>query len=364
MPLFPLKILDRRALNLAPSKPRTFEIRLQDLTSSLAYRPGDSLELKLHNPAALVDPLLETILEQITLVPQQNLQELAQIKTKLLKSLREEKELSKLPTTSLRKLCSYFSIEEEQYLHHIETSNERSTPRQLLAFAAKWGRWTHWSLEPFLALLPKKASRLYSLASAPSTDQEILILMVRHQQGPGWVGACSHTLCYELPQESQIEGAIHPSRQFYDDDLSRDAIMIGAGTGLAPYRSMLLERKEARSRAKQWLIFGEREQACDFYYQELWRQLSSHIDLKVSTAFSRDQKEKFYVQDLLWLEKKSLWAAIKKGALLFLCGDAKAMAKGVEEVLKRVAKELGGESDPEKWLRQLVRSRQLRKDVY
>ena len=188
--------------------------------------------------------------------------------------------------------------------------------------------------------------------------------MIGHHKDPQglWYGACSHSLCYDLPLHSLVKTWIHPSRKFCDLDPERDLVMIGAGTGLAPYRSFLLERVHQKSTAHHYLFFGERHKETDFYYKELWENLS--IPLQINTAFSRDQKEKIYVQDRLWQQKETIWKLLEKNALFLLCGDAMHMAKDVESTLCTIASTLGKQTDTKSWLRNLVRSGQLCKDVY
>lgn len=367
-------MLKRRSLHhsrVPIDQARTFEILLSRDQSRLSFQAGDSLAIATENPSITTGPYL-------------HLFEKKQSTTNLCQDALEHAfthsvELSKLPSFNFQKLAKLFCLSEEEAqslqeganalynLSFCEKTWSQSLLYRALAFTLEYKKeiWSRLDLKDFLSCLPKLAPRLYSIASSPSTEKDEIRLMVGHHRHPQglWYGACSHSLCYEKQLGSQIKTWIHPARRFHDPDPNRDLVMIGAGTGLAPYRSFLLERENKKnSSAKHWLFFGERHENEDFYYRDLWDQLS--IELKVTTAFSRDQKEKVYVQHRLWEEKEAIWKCIEEGALFMLCGDAHHMAKDVEATLCRIAETAGKIEDTKTWLRQLVRSGQLLKDVY
>ena len=115
--------------------------------------------------------------------------------------------------------------------------------------------------------------------------------------------------------------------------------MIGPGTGIAPFRAFLQERIARGAKGKNWLFFGERNRACDFYYEEEWLSCLYQGCLRLDAAFSRDQDPKVYVQDLLQSHAKEVYAWIDEGAHLYICGDAKKMAKDVTAILKKILQE-------------------------
>jgi sulfite reductase (NADPH) flavoprotein alpha-component len=133
-------------------------------------------------------------------------------------------------------------------------------------------------------------------------------------------------------------------------------IMIGPGTGVAPYRAFLQNDPEG----SHWLFFGERNRAYDFYYEDFF---TSRPHLRLSTAFSRDQKEKRYVQHCLLEEGADVWEWITSGASIFICGDAKQMAKDVTAALETIITQHGGE-DGQTFLRALRKEGRLQLDVY
>ncbi|MBI3900566.1 MAG: sulfite reductase subunit alpha, partial [Chlamydiia bacterium] len=140
----------------------------------------------------------------------------------------------------------------------------------------------------------------------------------------------------------------------------------GPGTGVAPFRAFLQERIARQAEGKNWLFFGERNRATDFYYGDFFTQLEQKGKLRLSLAFSRDTDQKVYVQHLMLKEKKSLWNWIQEGAILYVCGDAEKMAKEVDQVLHQIAKEAGGLSEEESrhYIKQMRLDKRYHIDVY
>lgn len=372
-------ILSRKSLHnssgSSPAKPRTFEVVIQRDPQQLPFMPGDSLAIATENPSVTTKPYIDLFLVAFAKNSFQYI-----TKDALSTAFTSTVELSKFPSFNFQKLAKLFALQpeticdlEENNCPPISSENavdpslyHQSLLYRTLAWTLEKQKeiWSMLRIEELVAALPKLAPRLYSIASSPTLEENIVRLMIGHHKHPEglWFGACSHSLCYEKEIGSALNVWIHPARKFRDLNSERDLVMIGAGTGLAPYRSFLLEREHNKSRALHWLFFGERHREKDFYYEEIWKELS--IDLKVTTAFSRDQKEKVYVQHRLWEEKEAVWQLIAKGALFLLCGDAHKMAKDVEATLCKIAQSVGGIEDTKTWLRQLVRSGQLCKDVY
>lgn len=142
--------------------------------------------------------------------------------------------------------------------------------------------------------------------------------------------------------------------------------MIGPGTGVAPYRAFLQQRLETDAKGKNWLFFGERQRAYDFYYESFFTDLAKRDFLRLDCAFSRDQESKVYVQDLLQKEGVDIWKWIQDGAMIYVCGDAHRMAKDVTATLHDIAAKEGNLSDQDakNFIRQLRKDKRLLLDVY
>ena len=149
-----------------------------------------------------------------------------------------------------------------------------------------------------------------------------------------------------------------------DDDLP--AIMIGPGTGVAPFRAFLEEREARGAKGANWLFFGEQKRATDFLYEDQivdWQRRG--VLKKLDLAFSRDQSEKIYVQHRMRENAAELWAWLDKGAHFYVCGDAKRMAKDVEDTLLEIAAQQGGKGTAAKaWLDGLAKAGRYQRDVY
>jgi len=150
-------------------------------------------------------------------------------------------------------------------------------------------------------------------------------------------------------------------------DGGRPVIMVGPGTGVAPFRGFLHERLATGAAGKNWLFFGEQRAATDFYYRdELEQMLSTGHLTKLSTAFSRDQADKIYVQNRMLESAAELWAWLEDGAHFYVCGDASRMAKDVDDALHKIIESAGGKSTEEAkaYVAKLKSDKRYQRDVY
>ncbi len=219
-----------------------------------------------------------------------------------------------------------------------------------------------------LPLLP----RFYSIANSDKVypgEIHLLVAYVQyHLNGQTRHGVGSHFLCdLAQIQETPIPIYLQPSNHFtLPPDPEASLIMIGPGTGVAPYRAFLQERIANQASGRNWLIFGERNRASDFYYESFWKDLEKQNRLRLDLAFSRDANEKVYVQHKMYEHRKSLWKWIEEGAYLYVCGDATRMAKDVDAMLHQIAREEGNmsEEDARLYLKKLRKERRCLADVY
>ena len=142
--------------------------------------------------------------------------------------------------------------------------------------------------------------------------------------------------------------------------------MIGPGTGVAPYRAFLQERQNTKAKGENWLVFGECHRKTDYYYEEYFESLHKKKFLKINLAFSRDQEKKIYVQDRLMENSFSVWKLIESGGTVFVCGDAKRMAKDVSATLQIILEKEGNLStqDARSFMKEMRRGHKLLMDVY
>jgi sulfite reductase (NADPH) flavoprotein alpha-component len=228
-----------------------------------------------------------------------------------------------------------------------------------------------WDAQALVAALRPLAPRMYSIASSLSqVDNEVHLTVDRlHYQSEGearW-GVASHHLC-ALDEGDSVPVFIEANDRFrLPADSSRDVIMIGPGTGVAPFRAFVQERAASGARGRNWLFFGNPHRRSDFLYQLEWRQaLKNGVLTLLEVAFSRDQAHKVYVQHRIAEHGRELWDWLQCGAHLYVCGDADRMAPDVHQALLEVAVAHGGRSreEADDWLKSLAAEGRYVRDVY
>jgi sulfite reductase (NADPH) flavoprotein alpha-component len=219
-------------------------------------------------------------------------------------------------------------------------------------------------------LLRPLPGRLYSVASSLKAHQgeaHLLVGAVRWSSyGKPRKGVTSTFLADRRRTGDRAKIYIRPNRHFgLPADDSRPIIMIGAGTGVAPYRGFIEERAETNAPGKSWLFFGERNFSFDFLYQLEWQDhLASGALSRIDVAFSRDQPEKIYVQTRLWERRAEILGWVEEGAHIYVCGDEKGMAKDVDATLVKILAGEKSEDEGRAKLKELTKAGRYQRDVY
>jgi sulfite reductase (NADPH) flavoprotein alpha-component len=224
----------------------------------------------------------------------------------------------------------------------------------------------------FVALLKPLAPRMYSIASSPKAhagQAHLTINVVRYESfDRARKGVASTFLADRAGAETPVPVFIQAAHGFrLPADGSIPIIMVGPGTGVAPFRAFLHERRAAAAKGRNWLFFGEQRAATDFYYRdELEKMFSDGHLTKLSTAFSRDQAEKIYVQNRMLENAAELWSWLESGAHFYVCGDASRMAKDVDDALHKTIETAGGKSadDAKAYVAKLMANKRYQRDVY
>lgn len=221
--------------------------------------------------------------------------------------------------------------------------------------------------ETFLQQLEPTTPRLYSIASSLETvDGEIHLTVAKDAFSIAEelrYGLCSDHLC-ALKAGDKIEFYIHQNDQFRLPDDDKDVIMIGPGTGIAPFRAFLSERESAGASGRNWLFYGDQHFTSDFLYQtELQQWLERGVLSALDVAFSRDQAEKIYVQHKIQARAAEFIQWLEKGAFLYVCG-AKKMSEDVEKTILDLIRSAGTSQDPASYLNELKSNGRYLKDVY
>jgi sulfite reductase (NADPH) flavoprotein alpha-component len=243
---------------------------------------------------------------------------------------------------------------------------------------------SHFDISPFLSGMPsahtcaadlvaplrKLQHRLYSISSSPKAhpgEVHLTVGIVRYElDGKPRKGVCSTFLADRA--DGTVPVFIHKSPGFrLPPDPSKPVIMVGPGTGIAPFRAFLEERKHTTPGGKNWLFFGDQRVATDFLYRdELETMFNEGVLTRLDTAFSRDQEQKIYVQNRMHERAAELWEWLEMGAFFYVCGDAKRMAKDVDAMLHRIIAEQGGLSETEAraYVNHLKSEKRYQRDVY
>ena len=367
---FPAKLKTNRSLTGPGSAKDTrhFEIDLAD--SGLAYEVGDSLGVFPTNNPVLVEEILGALgftgEEEVT-DPNGNT-----IK------IREALTRSYVITEKDKKLLAAIAEKDPTAAHFIPMTTPEGRA-ELEAYVA--GREVidpllahpaaKFTPEEFVKCLRKLQPRLYSIASsqkANPSEVHLTVAAVRYEtHGRKREGVCS-TFLSDRADNVPVPVFVHTAKHFrVPEDPSTHAIMVGPGTGIAPFMAFLQERKATGATGKNWLFFGDQKSATDFLYREeleAWQQ--EGVLHKLSTAFSRDQAEKVYVQHRMLEEAEELFAWLEQGGYFYICGDASRMAKDVDTALHQVVEKAGGKSPEEAaaYVEELKKSKRYRKDVY
>jgi sulfite reductase (NADPH) flavoprotein alpha-component len=218
----------------------------------------------------------------------------------------------------------------------------------------------------------KLMPRLYSIASSPRVyplEIHLTVAVARYEtNGRGRVGVCT-TFLADRVNVGGTPTPVFVSHSHFapPEDGSRDAIMVGPGTGVAPFRAFLQDREASGAKGRNWLFFGDQKRATDFLYEGDWMRWKANGALtRLDTAFSRDQLDKIYVQDRMRENAGELWSWIKAGAYFYVCGDAKRMAKDVDVALHDVIAGTGGMTTGAavEYVKMMKKEKRYQRDVY
>lgn len=346
----------------ANKETRLFSLALAD--SGLNYEAGDALGVWPRNCPELVGELLDlTGLGADTTV---NVDKLGEVP--LHQALTEHFEIARPNSDTLAFIAERSS---NPALKQLLGSERKAELKDWL-----WGRQLADVLQEFpldcsaselLATLKRLQPRLYSIASSPKAhphEVHLTVAAVRYGKRKG----VSSTFLADRAENGEVPVFVQPSKYFRAPaDGNLPMIMIGPGTGVAPFRAFLQERRARGDQGRNWLFFGEQHAASDFYYrEELEGMQRDGLLNQLSLAFSRDQPEKIYVQDRIREQGADLWRWLQEGAQLYICGDASRMAKDVDQALRQVAQSHGGlsaDSAADYW-RQLSEQKRYLRDVY
>ena len=334
--------------------------------SDLHYQAGDALGVWFDNDPQLVDEILS--LAQIDPTTEVTIERKTQtISTALLSHL----ELTQNTPAFVK---GYAALANNEQLNDLVADNQalqelvQRTPivDVLHKFPAKL------TAEQLVSLLRPLTPRLYSISSSPAEVGEevhLTVGVVRFEhEGRARSGAASSFLADRVEEDGAVRVFVEHNDNFrLPNDMTKPIIMVGSGTGVAPFRAFMQQRVADEASGKNWLIFGNPHFASDFLYQTEWQQFAKEGFLhKYDFAWSRDQEKKIYVQDKIRENSTALWQWLQEGAYFYVCGDASKMAKDVEQALLDVIAKEGNLSpdEAEDYLNELREEKRYQRDVY
>ncbi|CAQ82769.1 MULTISPECIES: NADPH-dependent assimilatory sulfite reductase flavoprotein subunit [Photorhabdus] len=343
---------------------RHIEIDLGD--SGLRYQPGDALGVWFENDPDLVDEVLNLLWLKGTEQVEVNGQKLS-----LREALLSHVELTQNTSVIVEKYAVLAKDEKLLSLVADKQALQQYANNKPIADMIREAA-SQPEAQQFIDLLRPLTPRLYSISSSQAeveNEVHITVGVVRYEiDGRARTGGASGYLADRLSEEDDIRIFIEHNDNFrLPTDPQTPVIMIGPGTGIAPFRAFMQQREADGAEGKNWLFFGNPHFTEDFLYQVEWqRYVKDGLLTRIDLAWSRDQQHKVYVQDKLREQGEEVWRWIKEGAHLYVCGDANRMAKDVEHALLDIVSEHGGmdTEQADEFLSELRLERRYQRDVY
>jgi len=363
---YPARLAVRRELTTAASDKdvRHFELDLGD--SGITWQPGDTVGVLVRNSTVLAEEILAACgVSAASIVADEH------YSGPVITALEELWELTKVHPGFIKR---YAACSSAAALGEIAANpalmREYVASRQIVDVIKEYPATL--TGEQLLSCLRQLMPRQYSIASSQRTRPQTIDLtinMVRYPQGDSWrYGAGSHYLGWQLEIGDPLPLYVVPNAGFrLPADDSIPVIMIGPGTGIAPFRAFLQERHARQARGPNWLFFGNPHRASDFLYgDELLTFAHEGILTQLDLAFSRDHAEKRYVQHLMLEQGEQFYAWLQQGAHVYVCGDAKHMAEDVQQALLAIIESQGGmdSTAARQYLVNLRKAGRYQRDVY
>jgi len=366
---FPSRLVTNLKLNGTGSAKDTrhFEFSLEG--SGLTYEAGDALCVRPTNCAELAEEILRALsCSGEEAVPDRDGKEVS-----LREALLHHYEITRIPTPFLKAMAERTGDAELIKVSSPAANGELSKflyGREVIDLLHAH-RSAKFAPKEFVALLRKLPPRLYSISSSPKAHPgqvHLCVGVVRYDSlGRPRKGVCSTFLAERVPAGGVVPVFTHSNKAFRLPVPDAPLIMVGPGTGIAPFRGFLEERQATGAKGKNWLFFGDQKSSTDFLYREQMGEFQKNgLLTRLDLAWSRDQDEKIYVQARMLEHAKEVWAWLEEGASFCVCGDASRMAKDVDAALHQVIERAGGKSAEQanEYVNQLKAQKRYQRDVY
>lgn len=366
---FAARLVGNRKLNATESAKDTRHLEISLEGSGLNYEVGDALGVVPRNSPALV----EEILAALNFDGEEPVRNGGPSEIPLRKALLEHFEIRQIGTSLLEAVAVRASDSRLKEL--LEEKNKPARDQFLFGrevidllvanLDAKF------SAKEFVSFLRKLNPRLYSIASSLKKHPgqvHLTVDAVRYETyGRKREGVCSTFLADRVGNDTPVPVFLQASHGFrLPANSETPIIMVGPGTGIAPFRAFIEEREAVGAKGKNWLFFGHQHAASDFFYRDELKRSQEQGFLKLTTAFSRDQAEKVYVQHRLVENAREVWSWLNEGAHFYVCGDASRMAKDVDAALHKIAETAGrlSSDNAAAYVSDLRKTKRYQRDVY
>ena len=351
-------LLVNQKLNKEGSQKDTRHFVISLKGSDIEYLPGDSLYVFPENEEKLVNQILDNL-------------DLVNSREEEFERFTKEVNITR-PSTKLFKLIES-KLPDAQKVDPKELAapyEGYSVVNVILEMKEKYGM--KFTTNEIAENSSKLMARAYSIASSLSAHpEEVHLCIARVEEeinGQKILGVCSNYLSERVSLNGKnLRIYLHVNERFrLPENPETDIIMVGPGTGIAPFRAFIEERNSQRDKGqsvgKDWLFFGDQRAAFDFLYEDEFKEYQEKYNLKVTTAFSRDQEEKIYVQHRMLENGDEIFKMLEAGAHFFVCGDARRMAKDVDAALREIATKNGKDAD--EYMKALKDSGRYQRDIY
>ena len=365
---FPATVVGVRSVTKPGSAKETIHVDYSLEGSGMSYVTGDALGVIPCNDPALVDALIAALgLDATTEVPT------ATGTATLKEALTTSYDITNLKKAVLNKWNAVAnSTKLAAILEDKDALKDYCWGRDLLDVATDPEMKAEFAdAASFVAILGKMAPRLYSIASSPDAvpgQVSLCVGAVRYttaERKRG--GVCSTYMADRIAAGDKVRVFVHSNKNFrLPEDGNTPIIMVGPGTGIAPFRAFWQQRVADNAQVANWLFFGNPYKATDSCYEDELAPLIESGKLKFSVAWSRDQAYKIYVQNLMEEAADEIWQWLENGAAVYMCGDANRMAKDVEKALLNIIATKGGRTEEEAaaYLADMKKAKRYQKDVY
>jgi sulfite reductase (NADPH) flavoprotein alpha-component len=368
---FPARLLVNEKLNREGSEKETRHYEFSLAGSGFQYEVGDSMGIHAQNNPQLVQDLLSALRFSGEEQVKNKEGETFSIRDGFLKHYQITQPSKQFLEAIVERSPDSRELQELMHPDQRKELEDYLWGRDIIDFLLE-APSISFSPEEFVSKLRKLQPRLYSIASSLKAFPEqvhFVVASVRYEsRGRKREGVATTYLADRIDKDTPIPMFIHVAKGFrLPEDPAKPIIMVGPGTGVAPFRAYLQERKALGASGKNWLFFGEQRSRCDYFYQDEFESLQkAGILTKLHTAFSRDQANKVYVQHRLLENAKEVYAWLQEGAHFYVCGDEARMAKDVDVALHQIVEKEGALSSEAAaaYIEALKREKRYKRDVY